>query len=360
MKYHCYITKRTFHFRQPAGTSRGIYHEKVSWLVTLTDAEGRKGVGECSPLPDLSCDALPDYEEILAECCNIVAISGRTDFDELRPYPSAVFGLETAIRNLEAGSPAFFNTPFSRGEKGIPINGLVWMGTFREMAERVEEKLRLGFRCIKLKIGAIDFEEELRLLHHIRERYTPEEVELRVDANGAFGVEEALKKLERLAPLVIHSIEQPIRPQWRSKETERPWDDMARICRESPIAVALDEELIGANRPDEKRELLDAVRPQYIVLKPSLHGGMNGVSEWVNEAKKRGIGSWITSALESNVGLNAVAQLAAKLYGTKRLMPQGLGTGALFTDNIPMPIEVRGDHLWFCPQKGQAAVPILV
>ncbi|MCI6618971.1 MAG: o-succinylbenzoate synthase [Prevotella sp.] len=347
MIYSYHISKRRFRFRQPAGTSRGVYTDKTSWFVTLRDDRGREGTGECSPLPDLSCDALPDYEEILKDCCQLVCVTGRTDFDEMRPYPSMTFGLETAVRHLEAGSFRLFDTAFTRGEAGIPINGLVWMGTYKEMYARMEEKLRAGFRCIKIKIGAIGFDDELRLLAAVRERFAPEEVQLRVDANGAFAPEEAMRKLEALQPFGIHSIEQPIRAVWREATAADPWRDMARLCRESPIPIALDEELIGANRIEEKRALLDAIRPQYVVLKPSLHGGMQGVTEWVEEARRRNIGSWITSALESNVGLNAVAQLAAHLYGDDLQLPQGLGTGALYTDNIDRPIRLRGDRMWY-------------
>lgn len=338
MKYVYEIEQRTFHFREPAGTSRGVYRTRRSWLVRLTDEEGRMGVGECAPLPQLSCDDLPDYEKMLADACEVVARSGRTDFDELRPFPSMVFGLETAVLHAQRGSLALFNTPFSRGEEGIPINGLVWMGNYDEMLQRMEEKLRQGFRCVKIKIGAIGWDEEMALLRLIRSRFSRQDVELRVDANGAFSVDEAPKKLEELARFDVHSIEQPVRAG--------QWEALARLCREAPVPIALDEELIGANRLREKQELLDAVQPQYIVLKPSLHGGIRGTQEWISEAEKRGIGSWITSALESNVGLNAVAQLAARVYGPDIQFPQGLGTGQLFVDNIPLPLEIRGDELW--------------
>ena len=338
MKYVYEIEQRTFHFREPAGTSRGVYRTRRSWLVRLTDEEGRMGVGECAPLPQLSCDDLPDYEKMLADACEVVARSGRTDFEELRPFPSMVFGLETAVLHAQRGSLALFNTPFSRGEEGIPINGLVWMGNYDEMLQRMEEKLRQGFRCVKIKIGAIGWDEEMALLRLIRSRFSRQDVELRVDANGAFSVDEAPKKLEELARFDVHSIEQPVRAG--------QWEALARLCREAPVPIALDEELIGANRLREKQELLDAVQPQYIVLKPSLHGGIRGTQEWISEAEKRGIGSWITSALESNVGLNAVAQLAAHVYGPDIQFPQGLGTGQLFVDNIPLPLEIRGDELW--------------
>ncbi len=231
-----------------------------------------------------------------------------------------------------------FDTPFGRGEEGIPINGLVWMGTFEEMSARIEEKIRNGFGCIKLKIGSIDFDREIELIRQIRGRFGKEEIELRVDANGAFTFEEAQKRLEMLARYDIHSIEQPIKAG--------QWDRMADLCRLSPLPIALDEELIGVNDNAMKKDLLDTIRPAYIILKPSLHGGMQGTREWVRFADMRGIGSWITSALESNVGLNAVAQLTADIYGRNISMPQGLGTGQLFTDNIPMPIEIRKDMLW--------------
>lgn len=242
-----------------------------------------------------------------------------------------------------------FDTPFSRGEEGIPINGLVWMGTYNEMQQRIEEKLEQGFHCVKLKIGAIDFEQELELLRRIRSRFSHRELEVRVDANGAFGprpqssqraesMEDALYKLELLSQYALHSIEQPI--------AARQWANMAELCRESPLPIALDEELIGVNDPDLKRQMLNIIKPRYLVLKPSLHGGMAGCREWIDIARDMCIGTWITSALESNVGLNAVAQFASDVYGDSITMAQGLGTGQLFTDNIPMPLEVRGDKIW--------------
>ena len=327
------IEERVLHFKQPAGTSRGVYTTRQTWYVRIGDA-----VGECAPLPDLSCDALPDYGERLRRMCDMVETTGQIPYEELREYPSMLFGIETAMRSAERGSYCLFDTPFGRGEEGIPINGLVWMGSYEEMLVRLEEKMRLGFRCIKLKIGAIDFEKELDLIRRIRERHSRRDVELRVDANGAFGQDDALRRLEELARYDIHSIEQPIR--------QKQWDAMAELCARSSLPIALDEELIGVNDADEKRALLDTIRPAYIVLKPSLHGGMRGTEEWVRLARERNIGSWITSALESNVGLNAVAHLTAQLYGSGIAMAQGLGTGALFTDNIDMALEVRGDELW--------------
>lgn len=335
------IEERTLHFKQPAGTSRGVYTERRIWLVTVTDGSAI-GIGECAPLPKLSCDDIPNYAEVLRHFCDEVERTGEIPYEALRDYPSMLFGLETALyevrRKKEEGRDVLFDTPFSRGEVGIPINGLVWMGTFDEMRERIEQKLEQGFRCVKLKIGAIDFDAELELIKQIRGRFSRHEVELRVDANGAFRFDEALYKLELLSQYALHSIEQPIKAG--------QWANMAELCRESPLPIALDEELIGVNDPEQKRQMLNIIKPRYIILKPSLHGGMMGVREWVDIARDMDIGSWITSALESNIGLNAIAQLCSDIYGDAIKMPQGLGTGQLFTDNIPMPLEIRGDQLW--------------
>lgn len=332
------IEERVLHFKQPAGTSRGVYTERRLWLVHVTDGE-RRGVGECAPLPDLSCDAFPPdkYVQLLRQFCDQLEQTGQIDYESLRPYPSMLFGLETALLSLQRGRQ-LFPSAFSRGEAGIPINGLVWMGTYDEMLRRMEEKLAAGFRCVKLKIGAIDFEHELDLLKRLRERFGPREVELRLDANGAFKYDEALYKLELLSQYAIHSIEQPIR--------QGQWANMAELCRDAPLPIALDEELIGVNDPGQKRQLLRIIKPAYIILKPSLHGGMMGCREWIDIAREEGVGSWITSALESNVGLHAIAQFCADVYGDHVTMPQGLGTGQLFTDNIPMPLAIRGDRLW--------------
>ena len=338
------LSKKILHFKQPAGTSRGVYTTRKIWLVHLSECD-KTGVGECAPLPDLSCDALPDetYEAKLHQFCQALCETGEMDDDALRPYPSMRFGLETALLSLQSSlhSPLsthlLFDTPFSRGEEGIPINGLVWMGRYDEMLQRMEEKLEKGFRCVKLKIGAIDFEQELDLVKRIRDRFSFHEVELRLDANGAFKYEEALYKLELLSQYAIHSIEQPIR--------QGQWAYMAELCRESPLPIALDEELIGVNDPEMKSHMLNIIKPRYIILKPSLHGGMMGCREWIETAKQQGIGSWITSALESNIGLNAIAQFASDVYGPHITMPQGLGTGQLFTDNIPMPLEIVKDKL---------------
>lgn len=341
MAYKFNITPRLLHFKQPAGTSRGVYTTRQSWIVEAFDtlSPGITGRGECAPLPDLSCDARPEYEQTLRSICRMTELTGSLNYDMLRPYPSMLFGLETALLDLKnGGKDELFDTPFTRGEEGITINGLVWMGNYSEMLARLETKMKAGFRCVKLKIGAIDFESELELVHHIREAFGKDQIELRVDANGGFGYDNALEKLERLARYDIHSIEQPIR--------QHQWKQMAELCQESPIPIALDEELIGINLRGMKEEMLDTIRPQYIILKPSLHGGIYGAREWIDMARQRGIGSWITSALESNIGLNAIAQFAADVYGPNISMPQGLGTGMLFTDNIPMPLAIRGDKLW--------------
>ena len=341
MRYEAKVTERVLHFKQPAGTSRGVYTERRVWLVSLSDGVNN-GVGECAPLPDLSCDACPDYAQILNHVCEDFCRTGQIDVERLRDYPSMLFGLETALLDLnskkDAGTRLLFDTAFSRGEVGIPINGLVWMGNYEEMLQRMEQKLEQGFRCVKLKIGAIDFNQELDLVKRIRHRFSFHEVQLRLDANGAFPYEEALYKLELLSQYNIHSIEQPIQ--------KGQWAYMADLCRESPLPIALDEELIGVNDPDMKRHMLSVIKPAYIVLKPSLHGGIMGCREWIDVARDMGIGSWITSALESNIGLNAIAQFAADVYGDHITFPQGLGTGQLFTDNIDMPLEIRGDKLW--------------
>ena len=370
--YKIDISERTLHFKQPAGTSRGVYTTRHSYYLTLTsdDMPGVEGVGECATLPDLSCDAKPEYAVTLRQVCQMVEQMGRIPYDMIRAYPSITFGLETAFASFfdaakklleivpaEGASssemlkqkgvsvPAgmenlteLFDSPFGRGEEGITINGLVWMGTYEEMLARLEEKLQAGFHCVKLKIGAIDFFKELDLIKRIRDVYTKEQVELRVDANGGFLPENAMSQLEALAKYDIHSIEQPIK--------QHQWPKMAQLCRETPLPIALDEELIGVNVRSMKQALLDTIRPQYIILKPSLHGGIYGCNEWIELANQRGIGSWITSALESNIGLNAIAHYAAKVYGSNVKMPQGLGTGQLFTDNIPMPLEIRGDKLF--------------
>ena len=354
---HIDICPRTLHFKRPAGTSRGVLLTRPVWYLRATahasDDEARTclpadtaplplpgtGWGECAPLPGLSCDDVPGYEDVLRRACRATEERGEVPLELLEDYPSIRFGLETALQNLRAGGGwRLWESDFTRGREGITTNGLVWMGTFDEMYARIGEKMRQGFRCIKLKIGAIDFERELELLAFIRSRFTPEQVELRVDANGAFTPADAMERLVRLSAFGLHSIEQPIRAG--------QWEEMARLCRTSPLPIALDEELIGVNSPVRKAELLDTIRPQYIILKPSLHGGIGGAAEWMRMAADRGIRSWVTSALESNIGLNAIAQWCAL---QRPVMPQGLGTGLLFADNVDSPLTMKGEKLWFNP-----------
>ena len=340
------ILPRTLQFKQPAGTSRGVYRTRKVWyiVVSSTDPQVRfTGLGECAPLYDLSCDYDEHYEDTLQQICKEVERTQELDAERWRNYPSILFGLQTAFRSaagsLQQGDYLqLYPSAFTRGEKGIPINGLVWMGTFEEMCGRMEEKLEKGFRCVKLKIGAIDFDSEMELIRQLRSCYSKDTVELRVDANGGFTFEDAPRKLEELARYDIHSIEQPIK--------QGQWEKMHQLCATTPLPIALDEELIGVNDPQQKAELLNTIQPQYIILKPSLHGALTGAAEWMNLAKERNIGFWVTSALESNVGLNAIAQWSAAIQPDSTL-PQGLGTGQLFVRNFEAaPLHIEGDCLW--------------
>ena len=327
------ISKETLHFKKPARTSRGEYSLHEMYLITLTDKKtGKKGTGELAPLPDLSCDrnAYPDISEVrrLAEKALPSVINGSWP-DDMLSYPALRFALESAVAETRSIN--------QKGRISIPINGLVWMSSFEDMLEQVKVKMAIGFRCIKLKIGAIDWQKEIELIRYVRSCFPKEDLQLRVDANGAFSPEWAMDRLNELAKYDIHSIEQPIR--------QRQWDEMARLCKESPLAIALDEEMIGINDPKEKARLLDTIHPQYIVLKPTMHGGISGTREWIDLANKRGINSWITSALESNIGLRSIALLAESIYGPNITFPQGLGTGQLFTDNIENNIQIEGANI---------------
>lgn len=321
-------SKKTFHFKRPSGTSRGVFSEKHAWFIEVWN-EGDSsiiGLGECSIIPGLSPDFVDfeSYEAQVKRTCEDLTL-------DLEAWPSIKFGMETALLDLKNGGKGIiFDNEFAHGKKTIPINGLIWMGEPTFMQEQIEEKLAEGFKTIKLKIGAIDFEAEIELLKSIRKRYSKDEITLRVDANGAFSPNEAIEKLTRLAELDIHSIEQPIR--------QGQFSEMKELCRVTPIPIALDEELIGINRTEEKIEILDIIQPQYIILKPSLHGGIEGTKEWILLAEERGIPWWITSALESNIGLNAICQLTAEYQND---LPQGLGTGSLYVDNIPSNLRVR-------------------
>jgi O-succinylbenzoate synthase len=330
--YHKYI----LNFKRPSGTSRGAMTEKETWFIVL-EQDGKKGIGECGILRGLSIDDRPDYEEKLRWTCDNIHLGKDQLWEALLEFPSVQFGVEMAFQSLESETPfLLFPSDFTNGTKSILINGLVWMGEEAFMKEQIEEKLAQGFRCIKLKIGAIDFDKELQLLRFIREHFTPEQVEIRVDANGAFDENIALDKLIQLSEFKLHSIEQPI----QKNHTDR----MAELCKTSPFPIALDEELIGVFTLEEKEKLLEKIKPQYIILKPSFVGGFRGTQEWISLAEKYKIGWWITSALESNIGLNAIAQWT---FLQHNLMPQGLGTGALYTNNFDCPLEVSQGQLWY-------------
>lgn len=332
--------KCVLRFKTPAGTSRGVLTERETWFLKLEEM-GKTGIGECAPLRGLSTDYQPGYEEKLQWVCNHIE-QGETRLREKLPdYPSLQFGIEQAFRSLRSETPfLLFPSEFTRGKQSIPINGLVWMGNETFMKQQIERLLTSGFTCIKLKIGALDFETELNLLRFIRKQFKADEVQIRVDANGAFEPAEALEKLSRLAELEVHSIEQPIQP--------RQWETMAALCAQTPIPIALDEELIGIGSDEEKEQLLQLLKPQYLILKPSLLGGFATCDAWIALAEKYKTGWWLTSALESNVGLNALAQYA---FTKQNLLPQGLGTGSLYVHNIESPLEVRKGQLWYDFQK---------
>lgn len=336
-------SKRTLIFKQPAGTSRGVLTKKDVFFLILVDTENpsKKGIGEIAPIPGLSPDAVPELEEkirILVRKINHKEEIGESEFSG---FPSVKFGYETALTGLNSESPVLlFPSEFTGGKTGIPINGLIWMGSKDFMLKQVSEKIAAGFTCLKLKIGAIDFESELDILRSIRERFPATQLEIRVDANGAFSPENARLKLEQLAKYDLHSIEQPIK--------QGQFSDMKKLCVNSPVPIALDEELIGISIKNKAEKLLDIICPQYIILKPTLLGGIKISEEWISLAEKRGIGWWVTSALESNIGLNVISQWVASLKTTNF---QGLGTGALFTNNIASPLHVSKGFLWYDPGK---------
>lgn len=328
--------KYTLDFKRPSGTSRGVLTQKETWFIQLED-NGQVGYGECGLLRGLSIDDRSDYEEKLAWTCKNIERGLDVLYSELKEFPSIQFGLEMALLSLQAEDPfVLFPSAFTRGEEGIPINGLVWMGEPDFMQEQISSKIKAGFNCIKMKIGAIDFEAEMELLKGIRAQFSPEEITLRVDANGAFTSKNALSKLKRLATLGLHSIEQPIK--------QNQIDEMQRLCKQSTLPIALDEELIGIFNKAAKKRLLSHINPQYIILKPSLIGGFRGSEEWIAIAEELNIGWWITSALESNIGLNAIAQFT---HTKKTRIPQGLGTGSLFTNNVSSPLKINNGQLFY-------------
>jgi o-succinylbenzoate synthase len=330
--YHKYI----LNFKQPSGTSRGVLTEKETWFIIL-EKNGKKGVGECGILRGLSADDRPDYETKLQWTCDNIHLGKDQLWEALIAFPSIQFGVEMAFESLQSENPfVLFPSNFTNQIQSIPINGLVWMGNEAQMKAQIEEKLALGFSCIKLKIGAINFDKELQLLDFIRQHFNSNQIEIRVDANGAFDSENALDKLMQLHKFELHSIEQPI----AKNQTEA----MANLCLKTPFPIALDEELIGVFSVADKENLLIKIKPQYIILKPSFVGGFRGTQEWINLAKKYNIGWWITSALESNIGLNAIAQWT---FLQQNPMPQGLGTGGLYTNNFDCPLEVAQGQLWY-------------
>lgn len=327
-------------FKRPSGTSRGVLTQKETWFLLLEE-NGKKGIGECGILRGLSCDDVPNYEEKLKWTCDNINLGKEKLWNALIKFPSIQFGVEQAFMSLESKTSfELFPSDFINNESRIPINGLIWMGDETFMHQQIEQKLEEGFQCIKMKIGAIDFEQEIEVLKSIRNSYSKDQIELRVDANGAFFSEDALEKLHILSRLHIHSIEQPIK--------QGNISDMKRLCAETPMPIALDEELIGISELVKKEELLKVIRPQYIILKPSLVGGFKGSMEWINLAKKYEIGWWVTSALESNVGLSAIAQWTFTLNNP---MPQGLGTGSLYTNNLDSPLTVAEGNLYYDRNK---------
>lgn len=332
--------KYTLQFKQPSGTSRGVLRTKDSYFIQL-HFDGKQAIGECGLLRGLSVDDRPDYEEKLAWVCANISFGEEKLLEECTEFPSIQMGIEmlfTSYKALQNNRNKFelYPSSFVEGKHGMRINGLIWMGEYAFMKEQIKAKIEVGFSCIKLKIGAINFEEELNLLKMIRNDFSADEIELRVDANGAFSTTDALEKLKRLSAYELHSIEQPI--------ATNQWDEMAELCAKTPLPIALDEELIGIFKTSEREKLLRHIQPQYIILKPSLVGGFAASDEWINLASKLRIGWWITSALESNIGLNAIAQYTF-LKGNK--MPQGLGTGGLYTNNIDSPLVIRGEEIWY-------------
>ncbi|OUR90761.1 o-succinylbenzoate synthase [Flavobacteriales bacterium 34_180_T64] len=328
--YHKYI----LNFKQASGTSRGILKTKETWFIVL-NLNGKQGVGECGILRGLSIDDLPEYESKLRWTCEHIHLGLEILYRELISFPSIQFGLEMAFKSLISNSPfELFPSKFTQSEDVIPINGLIWMGSESFMRQQIKEKLESGFTCIKLKIGAIDFQTELNLIKSIRSEFSSDDIELRVDANGAFNPDDALEKLKRLSEFDLHSIEQPIQAG--------QYETMAALCEQTPLPIALDEELIGVFTVTNKEKLLQTIKPQFIILKPSFIGGFSGSQQWIDLADSKGIDWWITSALESNVGLNAIAQWT---YGLGSKLPQGLGTGSLFSNNFDSQLIVKNGTL---------------
>ncbi|MFM1877482.1 MAG: hypothetical protein RLZZ241_348 [Bacteroidota bacterium] len=333
MKAH--HTPYQLNFITPGGTSRGVLTQKETHFITLCDGK-RTGIGECAVFRGLSRDDRPDYVQTLQWACEHIDLGLEVLREALQDWPTLVFGLEQAFLSLQSEHPMeLFPSAFTQGA-GIPINGLIWMGSISEMESRIEARLAEGYNCLKLKIGALNFDRELHLLKALRDRFPADSLEVRVDANGAFAPNQALERLKQLAPLDLHSIEQPI--------AAGNWEAMAGLCRDTPVPIALDEELIVWPHSERKEELLECIVPQFIILKPALLGGILACNHWIELAEARNIGWWVTSALESNIGLNTIAQWTATL-GVK--MPQGLGTGSLFSNNFNSPLQTGLGQLWY-------------
>ena len=343
-------SKKVFQFNFEARTSRGLMKDKTSWFIKIWDDRKPEmiGIGECGPLPGLSIDAIPNFETVLGDVVASIPQSDHLNSSTLKhfldlippQFPAITFGVETALLDLmQGGKRIIFDNDFIRG-KPIPINGLVWMGDLDFMIDQIDQKIKQGFRCIKLKVGSLDFDRECEVLAYVRRRYGQKDLSLRLDANGAFKVEEALLKLQALEEFNIHSIEQPIKQHL---------SEMAELCRQSPIPVSLDEELIGVETHDQKFEMLSRIKPQFITLKPTLHGGLSGCNDWIEIASQLGIGWWVTSALESNIGLNAICQFTGNYNIT---IPQGLGTGAIYENNFKAPLQVKEGNIFFNVSRG--------
>ena len=339
--------KYSLNFKQAAGTSRGVLRTKESYFL-IFEKDGKTAVGECGLLRGLSADDRPDYEIKLNWLVNNIDRPEAELYGELKEFPSIQFGLEMALRDLETENHLLFPSDFTAGKSLQPINGLIWMGDVQYMRQQVKNRIDKGFRVLKMKIGAINLDEELKILESIRREYTADELELRVDANGAFKPNEAEEVMKRLSDLSIHSIEQPIE--------KNQWPEMARLCEKPPIPIALDEELIGVFNQADRSRLLKTIRPQYIILKPSFIGGWRGSKEWVELAAEFDAGWWVTSALESNIGLSAIAQWN---FLQNNPVPSGLGTGSLYTNNFASPLFIRDGGIGYNPEASWSLKPLV-
>jgi o-succinylbenzoate synthase len=336
--YSYSLEKHELKFKVPAKTSRNVFTTRGIFLITLRNTQtGQEGIGEASPLSLLSVDDVPDYQVVLEKKLQEFCEVGSLDSLSLDSYPSIRFGIETALLNMSADNEGvIFNSDFTARKKSIPINGLVWMNDSAKMYDEAIQKIQAGFDVIKIKVGALDFDEECRLLESIRKQFSAFKITLRVDANGAFSPNDALEKLNELKRFDLHSIEQPI--------ASGQWDWMQKLCAESPIDIALDEELIGLNVHEEANKMIKYIHPKYLILKPNLIGGLSISDEWIKWAHKHNLGWWATSALESNVGLNAIAQWVSTYQNP---LHQGLGTGSLFTNNFSSRLKIERGQMQY-------------